>query len=112
MEKQGQLCVSRRPTLAGPQLALRLTHFYRIRLATHLYGEHLLDREHYMDWLVTDVETCPLSKLPMSLLITQIYWKDLLRLRKFGRRLVAALLSHHTSVNRLPSKLPATWLLG
>lgn len=76
---------------------------YRIRLATHLYAEHLVDREHYMDWLVTDLENCPLSKLPMSLLIIQIYWKDLLRLRKFGRRLVAALLSHHTSVKRLLS---------
>lgn len=68
------------------------------RLATHLYAEHLLDREHYMEWLVSGLENCSHSKLPMNLLIIQIYWKDLLRLRKYGRRLVAALLSQYTTV--------------
>ncbi|XDG07740.1 hypothetical protein ABKA04_007355 [Annulohypoxylon sp. FPYF3050] len=29
---------------------------YAIRLATHLYAEHLLDRDHYMDWLVSGLE--------------------------------------------------------
>lgn len=51
-----------------------------------------------MDWLVSSLETCSYAKLPMNLLIVQIYWKDLLRLRKYGRRLVAALLSQYTSV--------------
>lgn len=32
--------------------------------------------------------------MPMWILIAQIYWKDLLRARKYGRRLVFALLSH------------------
>ena len=31
----------------------------------------------------------------MWMLITQLYWKDLLKLRKYGRRLVTALISHH-----------------
>lgn len=75
----------------------------RLRLATHLYAEHLLDREHYMEWLVSGLETCSQAKLPMWLLVTQIYWKDLLRLRKYGRRLVVALLNQNTTV-RLNSR--------
>lgn len=54
-----------------------------------------------MEWLVQGIENCPNSKLPMHLLIIQIYWKDLLRLRKYGRRLVAALLSQYNTVSAL-----------
>lgn len=52
----------------------------------------------------------------MQLLIIQIYWKDLLRLRKHGRRLVAALLSqytmvrHHAPVLNDPLNRRLTWL--
>ncbi|KAK4216604.1 mediator of RNA polymerase II transcription subunit 12 [Rhypophila decipiens] len=68
---------------------------YAIRLATQLYAEYLLDREHYMEWLVSSFENSHQSKLPMWVLLIQIYWKDLLRLRKYGRRLVTALTSHY-----------------
>ena len=57
-----------------------------------------------MDWLVSGLETCSQAKLPMWLLVTQIYWKDLLRLRKYGRRLVVALLNQNTTV-----RLHSTW---
>lgn len=57
-----------------------------------------------MDWLISGLETCSQAKLPMWLLVTQIYWKDLLRLRKYGRRLVVALLNQNTTV-RLPSRV-------
>lgn len=67
---------------------------YAVRLATYFHAEYLLDREHYMDWLVSSLENCPQPKVPMWLLITQIYWKDLLQYRKYGRRLSAALLHH------------------
>lgn len=52
-----------------------------------------------MDWLVAGLEQCSHAKLPMHLLIVQIYWKDLLRLRKHGRRLVAALLNQYATVH-------------
>ncbi|KAI2639368.1 transcription mediator subunit Med12 [Xylaria nigripes] len=71
---------------------------YAIRLATHLYAEHLLDRDHYMDWLVSSLESSNEAKLPMWLLIIQIYWKDMLKLRRYGRRLVTAMLNHHCSI--------------
>ncbi|KAF3765047.1 Srb8, subunit of the RNA polymerase II mediator complex [Cryphonectria parasitica EP155] len=77
---------------------------YAVRLATQLYAEHLLDREHYMEWVVLGIENCPNSKLPMYLLIMQIYWKDLLRLRKYGRRLVAALLSQYSTIQNHPDR--------
>ncbi|KAL7621110.1 RNA polymerase II mediator complex subunit [Parahypoxylon ruwenzoriense] len=77
---------------------------YAIRLATHLYAEHLLDRDHYMDWLVSGLENTNQAKLPMWLLIIQIYWKDLLRLRRHGRRLVSAILSHHSSIYHHPDR--------
>jgi mediator of RNA polymerase II transcription subunit 12 len=72
--------------------------YHRIRLATHFHAEYLLDREHYMDWLVSSLENTTQPKLPMWLLITQIYWKDLLQYRKYGRRLSAALLHHMAEV--------------
>ncbi|KAI1500674.1 transcription mediator subunit Med12 [Biscogniauxia marginata] len=77
---------------------------YAIRLATHLYAEHLLDRDHYMDWLVSGLENSNQAKLPMWMLIVQIYWKDILKLRKYGRRLVTAILSHHCSIHNHPDR--------
>ncbi|KAI0116635.1 hypothetical protein F4776DRAFT_282317 [Hypoxylon sp. NC0597] len=77
---------------------------YAIRLATHLYAEHLLDRDHYMDWLVSGLESSNQAKLPMWLLIVQIYWKDILKLRRHGRRLVSAILSHHSSIYHHPDR--------
>ncbi|PKS09373.1 hypothetical protein jhhlp_003987, partial [Lomentospora prolificans] len=77
---------------------------YAIRLATNLYTEQLLDRDHYMEWLLSGLESTPQSKLPMWILILQLYWKDLLRLRKTGRRLVASLLNHLTAVQSDPDR--------
>jgi mediator of RNA polymerase II transcription subunit 12, fungi type len=51
-----------------------------------------------MDWLVSSLENSPRAKLPMWLLITQVYWKDLLKYRKYGRRLSAALLNQLAEV--------------
>ena len=53
-----------------------------------------------MDWLVSSLENSPQPKLPMWLLITQIYWKDLLKYRKYGRRLTAALMNQLAEVCR------------
>ncbi|KAM0279691.1 hypothetical protein ACHAQH_004493 [Verticillium albo-atrum] len=77
---------------------------YAIRLATHLYAEHLVDRDHYMDWLVGGLENSTHSKLPMWILITQIYWNDLLRLRRHGRRLGNALLVHLNTIQSDPDR--------
>lgn len=52
-----------------------------------------------MDWLVSSLENSPQMRLPIWLLITQVYWKDLMQFRKYGRRLATALLSHFAEVN-------------
>lgn len=76
----------------------------RIRLATNLYTEQLLDRDHYLEWLLSGVENAPQSKLPMWILILQLYWKDLLQLRKTGRRLAASLLNHLSAIQTDPDR--------
>ncbi|KAF4624814.1 hypothetical protein G7Y89_g13353 [Cudoniella acicularis] len=75
-----------------------------IRLAAHFHAEHLLDREHYMDWLVSSLENSPQTKLPLWILITQIYWKDLVLYRKYGRKLSGALLNHFSEILKHPDQ--------
>ncbi|KAH7158029.1 hypothetical protein B0J13DRAFT_618072 [Dactylonectria estremocensis] len=77
---------------------------YAIRLATNLYSEQLLDRDHYLDWVVSGIENSPQSKMPMWILIAQIYWRDLMRSRKYGRRLVYALISHLHVIHNDPDR--------
>ncbi|KAI0021405.1 transcription mediator subunit Med12 [Xylariomycetidae sp. FL0641] len=77
---------------------------YAIRLATHLYAEHLLDRDYYIDWLISSLENSNQAKLPLWILIIQIYWRDILKFRRHGRRLVAAILTHHCAVYTHPDR--------
>lgn len=98
LQEQDQLCVSTEASLKCIRLGRFLTAACRIRLSAHFHAEYLLDREHYMDWLVSSLENSPQGKTPIWLLITQIYWKDLLQYRKYGRRLSAALLGHFSEV--------------
>ena len=51
-----------------------------------------------MEWLVSSLENSDQSRLPMWMVLTEIYWKDLLRLRKYGRRLVTTLARHYHEV--------------
>ncbi|KAK5998819.1 Mediator of RNA polymerase II transcription subunit 12 [Cladobotryum mycophilum] len=77
---------------------------YAIRLATNLYSEQLLDREHYLDWIVSGLEHSSQSRIPMWILIAQICWADLLHSRKYGRRLVYAFLNHLNTIHNDPDK--------
>ncbi|KAG6221193.1 hypothetical protein E4U34_002358 [Claviceps purpurea] len=77
---------------------------YAIRLATSLYSEQLLDRDHYLEWIVSSLETSPQSRIPMWILIAQIHWPHLLQLRKCGRRLVSSLLHHLQAIEKDPDR--------
>ncbi|KHN98755.1 Mediator complex, subunit Med12 [Metarhizium album ARSEF 1941] len=77
---------------------------YAIRLATCLYSEQLLDRDHYLEWIISGLENSPQSRIPMWMLIGQIYWNDLLHSRKCGRRLVFALLNHLNTIEHDPDR--------
>ncbi|KAG5979483.1 hypothetical protein E4U55_005107 [Claviceps digitariae] len=75
---------------------------YAIRLATYLYAEQLLDRDHYLEWIVSGLENSPQSRIPMWILIAQIHWGHLLQLRKCGRRLVFSILNHLHAIDKDP----------
>ncbi|ESZ89638.1 hypothetical protein SBOR_9976 [Sclerotinia borealis F-4128] len=75
---------------------------YAIRLAAHFHAECLIDREHYIDWILSSLEATSQPKLPIWLLIAQVYWEDILRYRRFGRRLTATLLNQFSEVIRHP----------
>ncbi|OBT49357.1 hypothetical protein VE00_00312 [Pseudogymnoascus sp. WSF 3629] len=77
---------------------------YSIRLSAHLYSEQLLDTEHYLDWLLSSLESTPLTRLPIWLLIAEVYWADILRYRKSARRLVAALCSNLQDAHESPDR--------
>lgn len=89
-------------SVGEPDWKRRVT--YSIRLATVLYSEHLLDRDHYLDWIVSGLEGSNQAKLPMWILIAQICWTDILRSRKPGRRLVFALLNHLNTIYNDPDR--------
>lgn len=88
-QNKDQLCVS----LLSAQI-YTTDDLASIRLATHFYKENLLDAEHYLEWFVASLESASLARLPILLLLVQIYWKDLLQHRKHGRRLSSALMKH------------------
>lgn len=81
----------------GPSLVL--TRVTSLRLITHLYSEHLLDRDHYLDWLIASFRDSDLDALPMWLLVMQIHQQDILQHRQRGRRLAEALSKHLDKVS-------------
>lgn len=64
----------------------------RLRLASHLSSDHLLDQDHYLDWILSSLQHCELDTLPVWMLVMQIHRQELLQQRQRGRRLVEALL--------------------
>ncbi|KAI9733366.1 MAG: RNA polymerase II mediator complex subunit [Cirrosporium novae-zelandiae] len=65
---------------------------YTLKLATHLYFEHLVDQDHYLEWLLVSFERSSDDKLPVWLLLLRIYWKELSGYRKYNRSLSEILL--------------------
>jgi mediator of RNA polymerase II transcription subunit 12, fungi type len=102
VEREGQLCVSVTPI--STICVLTDSSCPRIRLATHIFSDQLLDREQYLEWVVSSLENTTHGKLPVWLLLLQIYWRDLLSVRKMGSRLITALLSHLRAIQMNPDK--------
>ncbi|KAG0128489.1 hypothetical protein HOY82DRAFT_580063 [Tuber indicum] len=70
----------------------KLKMVYAVRLSAHLFGENLLDRTLFLEWYLSYLETCSLDMLPIAYLMLSIYWDELLKTRRLGRRLAEALL--------------------
>lgn len=65
---------------------------YALGLAVRLYSEFLLDRDHYLDWIVKSLSSTSLDFSPTWLLLVHLHKTDLLKYRKWGRLLAGSLL--------------------
>jgi mediator of RNA polymerase II transcription subunit 12 len=85
-----------------------LTRF-SLQFVTHLYKEHLLDDDHFLDWILHGLDTCPSERLFLWLLIVSVphYWTDITSCRWRGKRLAQSLLNHIQKASSNP--LHETW---
>ena len=74
---------------------------YCLRLTTRLYSENLLDRDSFLDWILSSTENSPIEQLPVWLMILHIHSKDLTRSRRRGGRLAALLVDKLLSAQNL-----------
>lgn len=75
----------------------------RASLAARLFFENLLDHDHFLEWLLSSLEKAPVGSLPIWLLMLGVYWDNILRYRKRGRRLAEILLAKLCEVRRAKS---------
>ncbi|KAK5740140.1 RNA polymerase II mediator complex subunit [Elasticomyces elasticus] len=70
---------------------------YAAKLATAFYAERLLDADHYLDWIVSSFNEASMERLPILIIMVQIFWKDLVGFLRRGRRLAEGILERlHT----------------
>jgi mediator of RNA polymerase II transcription subunit 12, fungi type len=65
---------------------------YGLRLTTRLYSENLLDKDSFLDWILSSAENSHIDQLPVWLMILHINSKDLSRSRRRGGRMAALLV--------------------
>ncbi|KXT10555.1 hypothetical protein AC579_8331 [Pseudocercospora musae] len=73
---------------------------YAVKLATSFYTERLLERDHYLDWIVTSFAQAPLERLPVWIILAQLYWKDITAFGRRGRQLAEATLGNLHSISQ------------
>lgn len=65
---------------------------YAVKLATSFYTERLLDRDHYLDWIVSCFAQASSEALPVWVIMVQLYWQDVVAFVRRGRKLAQAIL--------------------
>ncbi|WPH01430.1 Hypothetical protein R9X50_00427600 [Acrodontium crateriforme] len=88
-------------TCGEPDWQMRMN--YAIKLATSFYVEKLLDADHYLDWIVSSLAEANANRLPIWIVLAQIYWKDIAVFVRRGRRLAETLLERLHSIMEQPS---------
>lgn len=84
---------------------------YALNIAVRLYSDFLLDRDHYLEWIVKAIPTTSLDQLPVWLLMVSLHDADLVQHRRRGRMLAESLLEKlHTAMEHEQS--PLAPLLG
>ncbi|KIW19532.1 hypothetical protein PV08_00104 [Exophiala spinifera] len=73
---------------------------YAIRISTRLYMENLLDRDHYIDWILRSFAAASLQQLPFWLMVSHIYKQDMSYYRRRGRRLAETLIEKYELVRK------------
>lgn len=73
----------------------------RVSLTARLFFERLLDHDQYLGWFLTSLETSASNTVPVWLLMLGIYWNNIMRYRKRGRRLAELLLAKLQRVRAL-----------
>ncbi|KAF1966910.1 hypothetical protein BU23DRAFT_559754 [Bimuria novae-zelandiae CBS 107.79] len=83
---------------------------YALQLAAHLFKEHLVEEDHFMDWILNSLESSTLERLFLWLLITCIpdYWANLVSSRRRGTRLAQSLLTHAEKIYTLGAEVRTT----
>lgn len=66
---------------------------YAIGLTARLFFENLLDHDHFIEWFLSSFEAASLATVPVWLLMLGIYWVNIMRYRRRGRRLAEILLA-------------------
>ena len=64
----------------------------------HIYTEHLIDKEHFLEWAITSFHNSNLNLLPSWFLVLQGQLDDIVHQLRLGRRLVEALLEQLNKV--------------
>lgn len=77
---------------------------YALRLTTRLYMENLLDRDHYLDWMICSFQSAHLRHTPFWLMVIHIYKQDLSHYRTRGQRLAATLIEKFELANKSPAE--------
>ncbi|KAL9609972.1 MAG: hypothetical protein Q9167_005300 [Letrouitia subvulpina] len=72
---------------------------YGLRLSVSLFLEHLLDQDHYCEWLATSLCQSDLANLPIWVFLCRIHLRDIVRLRHPGGRLTEAFLEQRPRIS-------------
>ena len=67
----------------------------------HIHAEHLIDSEHFFEWMLASFSSSQPESLPVWFLVIETYLDEICRFRFRGQRLVAALLEHLQKVRNL-----------
>ncbi|PYH98731.1 mediator of RNA polymerase II transcription subunit 12 [Aspergillus ellipticus CBS 707.79] len=95
-----------------PDWKVKMT--YAVSLTSRLFFERLLDHDQYLAWFLLSLEAAPLNTVPVWLLMLGIFWSNIMRYRKRGRRLAEVLLEklcqikqpgQHTALEPLADRL-------
>ena len=65
---------------------------YALRLTTRLYLENLVDRDHYLDWIVKSFFASDNDRLPFWLMVVHIYKHDIVKFRRRAKQLGESLV--------------------